>query len=407
MSDKPNVLLLGASPQRELTIRIALKGVADVRTDRLAAATQGLGNKLGYRIALIDLAGSPEVALQVMEDLAAVNPHIPVVALAEHKDPDLILRAMRAGAREFALTGGEGELARVVGELLRKMSSEAPTGSIISLFPAKGGIGSTTLAVNLAGALLEGDKRVVLVDLNLQLGDVLVFLDCSGGYSIADLLKNMDRLDRDLLMASLAKHRSGVHVLAQTDNLEEADRIQPGQLSQLLHFLARHFDYVVCDGLRSFDESAIAALDASQRILLTVSQNVPALKNAQRCIDVFRQLGYDDGKVNLVVNRSQKSESIDLESVSDNLGLAIRGFVTNDYPTVSGAINRGLLLFEDAPRARVTEDFRRLALAISGSPSRNKKAGFLQSLFRKGGAGAEAPGKEESVREPERKTQAV
>jgi pilus assembly protein CpaE len=126
---------------------------------------------------------------------------------------------------------------------------------------------------------------------------------------------------------------------------------------------------------------ALAALDASQHVLFVLTQDVPAIKNAQRCLDVFRRLGYDESKVGLVVNRHLKSERIDLQSIADNLALPIGAAVANDYSTVSRAINRGVLLREAAPNARVTEDIYNLGRVLSGARPKRARGGFLRSLF--------------------------
>ena len=381
--DQPTVLLLGASADREKVVRAALRDVTVLRGERSLTVALASG---AVRVALVDLVGDAAAGLRAIEELQRSAPSVPVIALAATKTPELILQAMRAGAREFVVPTEVGELQRVVEELIRKLGADAHAGQIISLFSAKGGLGATTLAVNLAGTLADGDKRVVLVDLDLQLGDVLVFLDAASRYTIADVLHNLRRLDRELLVSSLARHGSGTYVLAQSDHLEDADKVTAAQVPTLLTFLARHFDYVVCDGLRGFDETALAALDSSNHVMLVATQDVPAVKNAQRCLDVMRRLGYGDDKLQLIINRHQKSE-IDLQSVADTLGVPVHAAVANDFPTVSKAINRGVLLRDVAPRARVVEDITRMARLVGGAPAAPEKRGFLRGLFARNAEG--------------------
>src|SRR5437899_2267000 len=228
VTELPVVLLLGASAERDKIVRAALRDVATVRGERTLAAALTGG---GVRLALVDLVGDVAAGLRAIEELQRAAHAVPVIALAATKDPELILQAMRAGAREFVVPADAGELARVVEQLARKLGREGATGQVISLFSAKGGLGATTLAANLAG-----------------------------------------------------------------------------------------------------------------------TQDVPAVKNAQRCLDVMRRLGYGDDKLQLVINRHQKSE-IDLQSVADTLGVPVHAAIANDYPTVSKAINRGVLLRDVAPRA--------------------------------------------------------
>jgi pilus assembly protein CpaE len=378
MSEQPIVVLLGATPSRELSVRSALADLTPVQTDPTLLAVPSTR----ARIAIVDLGvGDAEGPLSSMEELARSVAQLQIVALASKKDPDLILRAMHAGAREFVVLDKPVELLRVVGDLMRRGQTSEAVGTIVSLFSAKGGLGSTALAANLAGALAEGGNRVVLVDLDLQLGGVLVFLDMASRYTLAEVLHNLKRLDRDLLLTSLAQHSSGIYVLSQSDHLDEADKVSPQQVATLLPFLARHFDYVVCDGLRGFDEMTLATLDVSQQVLLLLQQDVPSIKNAQRCLEVFHRLGYPKEKVRLVCNRYQRGDKIDLQSIGDNLGIPVQTTVANDYRAMIGAINRGVLLAKSAPRSRATDDLRKLANAVAGGLSRPRRAGLLRALF--------------------------
>ncbi len=386
MNERPTIILIGCPAQREGVVKAALRDVAELRPEPNPLAAVPTARRLGAHIALVDLASDVEQGLRAMQDLRSADGEAQVVALALEKDPDLILQAMRSGACEFVVLDRPGELARVVGDLVRRLAPDEPAGQIVSLFPAKGGMGGTAMATNLAAMLLggegEGARRVVIVDLDLQLGDVLVFLDMQSRYTIADVLHHMKRLDRELLFSSVARHGSGVDVLAQSDHLEEADKVQPAKIGALLKFLARNYDYVVVDGLRGFDEMALAALDASNKVLLVLTQDVPSIKNAQRCLDVFRRLSYEPDKVSVVLNRYQKSEKIDLGAIEDNLGVAVSCVVANDYPSVIKAINRGILLADAAPRAKVTEDLRKLAAHVAGErPGRRDGGGFLAGLF--------------------------
>lgn len=400
MNERPIVVLLGASAQRQAMAAPLLDDIATVRTAAtvLAAAT------LGPRIVIVDLAAPDlESALRTLEDVRATMPGVQLVALGASKDPDLILRAMRAGAREFAVLGQDNELADVIASLITRAAEERPGGKIVSMFPAKGGMGATTLATNLAAALRAGPsgrkerRRVLVVDFDRQLGDVLVFLDMTSSYSIPEVIKNLHRLDRELLLSSLACHSPGLYVLAHSHSLEDADAVTAAQVPALLQMLARHFDYVLCDGFRGFDELSVAVLDASHQIELLMSQDVPSLKNAKYCLEVFDRLGYEESKVNLVVNRYHKGGAIDLSAIAENLGRAARCTLANDYRAAIGAVNRGVLLSEAAPRSKLTEDIAQLATRLSGGAP-GPLGGFFQTLFGRG----ERPRKDNA--DPERKT---
>jgi pilus assembly protein CpaE len=159
LSDRATVLLLGASPAREAQIRAATKTIADVRTEASLQSAVAATQRLVPQVALADLTQDAAGMLAVVEELTRRAPNIPVMALAPRKDPELILKAMRAGAREFVVADDANELVSILTELLKKNAQPEKSGTIITVFPAKGGMGATTLAANLAAALLEGHKR--------------------------------------------------------------------------------------------------------------------------------------------------------------------------------------------------------------------------------------------------------
>jgi pilus assembly protein CpaE len=380
MNDLPTVVLLGASEPRQAATASLLQQVAVVRVGAtvLAAAS------LGPRLVLVDLAVHDiEGALRTIEDVGATMPNVQLVALAASKDPDLILRAMRAGAREFAVLGPGSELPQIVQRLSQHAQDQRATGKIISVFPAKGGAGGTTVATNLAGALQRGGKRVVVVDFDQQLGGVLVFLDMAESYTIADVVKNLYRFDRDLLYSSLARHASGLYVLARPHTLEDVEALTAQQIASLLQLLSRHFDYVVCDGLRGITELSVAVLDASHEIEVLLLQDVPSLKNAKHCLEVFDRLGYEHGKVQLTVNRYHKGVTIDLGAIAENLGRHVSCTLANDYRAASAAVNRGVLLGEAAPRSKLNQDIEQLANRIAGVTT-ERRPSFFGSLFGRG-----------------------
>ena len=170
----------------------------------------------------------------------------------------------------------------------------------------------------------------------------------------------MSRLDRELLASSVTKHRSGINVLAQSSKVEEAEQIKAQDISALLEFLRRNYDFVIVDGVRGFDELSLAALDGSQHVFLTLTQDVPAVRNGQRCLELFGRLQYDQNRIKLLLNRYQKASKITTEVVSETLGHPLTHTIANDFILLIDAINRGVLLTDAAPRAKITQDIEAL-----------------------------------------------
>jgi pilus assembly protein CpaE len=199
----------------------------------------------------------------------------------------------------------------------------------------------------------------------------------------------MGRLDSELLDTSVIRHASGVRVLAQSGKAEEAEGVRPADLVAMLDFLRRHYGYLVIDGIAGFDELSLAVLDASQQIIMVLTQDVPSVRSTKRCLDLFRRLGYDDRKIKLVLNRYQRTSKISPQVISEAVGLPVAHTVSNDFGSAIDSINRGLTLQEVAPRSALTRDIEAMPSLLAGQARNDEqKRGFFRGLLsRKGGGG--------------------
>jgi pilus assembly protein CpaE len=380
---RPTVLLLGMDDAEQADLRLALKDVANVvRSKTPAEQIADEYRSINPGAAIVSVKSDTPQRFGLIHNIAAAGGV--VIVVSESKDPELILRSMRAGAREFVLESDHEELRLAVRTHAKVTFGTGELGQVITVFGAKGGVGATAIATNLAGAMQRRSLRVCLVDLDLYLGDVLAFLDIPGSYSITDVLANMSRLDRELLATSVTKHRSGVSVLAQSSKVEEAEQIKGPDVTALLEFLRRNYDFVIVDGVRGFDELSLAALDGSQHVFMTLTQDVPAVRNGQRCLELFGRLQYDQNRIKLLLNRYTKASKITIEVVGETLGQALTHTISNDFLLLIDAINRGVLLTEVAPRARITQDIEGLIphLLPEKAP-RLRRQSLLGTLFGK------------------------
>ncbi len=380
---RPTVLLLGMDDAQQADLRLALKDVANVvRSKTPAELIADEYRSVNPGAAIVSVRSDTPQRFGLIHNIAQAGGI--VIVVSESKDPELILRSMRAGAREFVLESDHEELRLAVRTHAKATFGTGELGQVITIFGAKGGVGATAIATNLAGAMQRRSLRVCLVDLDLYLGDVLAFLDIPGSYSITDVLANMSRLDRDLLATSVTKHRSGVSVLAQSSKVEEAEQIKGPDVTALLEFLRRNYDFVIVDGVRGFDELSLAALDGSQHVFMTLTQDVPAVRNGQRCLELFGRLQYDQGRIKLLLNRYSKASKITVEVVGETLGQPLTHTISNDFLLLIDAINRGVLLTEVAPRARITQDIEGLIphLLPEKAP-RLRRQSLLGTLFGK------------------------
>lgn len=377
----PRSVIIGATGEERAIIETQIRDLTNV----VGVAAGGLEGRAlaadpGAEVVLVNLANQPDVMMETARLLAQIDGRT-VVVTSRDRDPELIVRAMRAGAKDFAYLEQVGDVHRAVAALrLATTPLPAQRGRLLAVFAAKGGCGATTIATNLARALHRTTDRTVLVDADLQRGDALVFLDVTSGFGWHDLLRELPRLDDELLERSLVRHGSGLRVLAETGAVEDTEPIAPVDLARALQRLLDHADHVVVDGLHDFGDASLAVLDMADTVLLALTQDVPALKNAARTLAVFRRLGYGPDKVKVVVNRYLKRNKLGLDTIADALGVPVTATIDNDFPTVHQAIEEGKLLIDTAPRTRVTRDLQSLAKLLETTEHAPRR-----SLFARGG----------------------
>ena len=333
---------------------------------------------------IVALGPSPEGGLRVVERIAAECPATAIVCASRDASPDTILRSMRAGAGEFLrLPVIAEEFATVyerVAEFCSRQGTEAPKkrGRIVAVFSSKGGCGTTFIATNLASAT---SAPTVLVDLNLQAGDLGLFLGVEPKFSIADLVEHRERVDDALLKSLLTPHSENLSLLAAPREADSADDIEPEHVFEVLEILRERFDYVVVDPQHTFDAITLAALDQADEILLVLTLDIPAIRSAQRSLAIFDRLGYPRRKVRVVVNRWSKQIDLDLRQVERYLGLPVTTFVQSDYNTAVNSINLGQPLVTSQPTSRMAAEVRRLAAHVTGAASSEADAAPRRGLF--------------------------
>lgn len=383
MSNQRTAVIIGAGPEEELILRRQLREIVQVSAveDELARGAELVRAK-APSVALVFLDPDRAAALEATREIGRTGCS-PVVVSRDH-DPDLVLQAMRAGARDLAYLDGQDDVRRAVSGLVAQAAppTEAPAGRLVAVFGAKGGTGATTIATNLAGALVDDDAAIALVDADFQLGDVEAFLDTRCEFTWRTLSQDLHRLDRELLRNSMVRHKSGVHLLAQTTRPEDADDLDGRAVGRALELLRASYDVVVADGLADFSATSLAVLDRADTILLVLTQDVPSLKNAYRCLELFRRLGYGADKTKVVVNRYGKRSELTLDTIADAIGQPVAHTVANDFPAVTAAINRGDLLTASAPRAEVSQDIVELVALIDGRRHEPRRGLFARLVRR-------------------------
>jgi pilus assembly protein CpaE len=324
-------------------------------------------------VGIINIDSDSERGLALLERLTQESPETILLVASSSTEGTVILRAMRAGAREFLtlpLTAEDLDTA------LRKIGQQKYGGAegksrsceVIAVAGATGGAGSTSLAVNL-GCILAAESRasVALVDLDLALGDADVFLDTIPDYTLADVTQNISRLDIQLLKKSLTKHPSGLYLLPRPVDLHDTHVITPESLQKVLGLLKASFSHLILDLSKAYTPVDMAALEIADQVVLITQLDLPCLRNVVRLMMSFEEIDGLKDKVRIVVNRAGlDAGQISLKKAKETIGRDIFTQIPNDYKTMVEVRNNGVPLITQAPRAVVTEALRELVVKLTG-----------------------------------------
>jgi pilus assembly protein CpaE len=324
-------------------------------------------------VGFIALDYDPEKALDLLETLAKSAPKCDLLVTSTSADGNLILRSMRAGAKEFLTQPLQTQdlaaaLQRVARQRRGSSGGSSPACSIIAVAGATGGVGTTSLAVNLGCSLAANpENSVVLLDLDLCLGDADVFLDTIPEYTISDVAQNINRLDLTLLKRSLTKHDSGLYLLPRPVQLEDARHITTDELTRVLGLLKASFTHVIIDTSKGYTDMDMHALGEADQVLLVTQLDLPCLRNVVRLMMSFKESGKFDDRVKIIVNRvGYDTGQISLKKAKETIGRDVFWQVPNDYRVMVEVRNNGVPLIQQAPKAAITQSINQLAVALSG-----------------------------------------
>ncbi|MDB4882170.1 MAG: hypothetical protein JWL95_936 [Gemmatimonadetes bacterium] len=347
-----------------------------VATDGLTGLLTAVRNE-HFDLVIVPLQEMGPVELATLEREILRGGASMVIGTAPQADPGLIVQAMRTGVQEFLVYPPNAEdFSAAVDRLLRRGRTEAEQGIAIAVYSAKGGLGTTSIAVNLAFALADANPhgRVALADLVVHGGDLRVMLNLSPAYDVGDLVARVNRIDADLLTSILTPASGGVWVLPSSDRPEIAELVDAATASTLISELRRHFAYTVLDCEHYLTDRTLAALDAADRIVLVTQLNVASLRGTQRTISLCERLGYGTEKLLVVVNRYQSSDVLTPSDASTLLNLPIFHLLPNDFKTADGAASKGLPVGRYDRSSRLNQSFSALQAKLTGVGGKNGKS---------------------------------
>lgn len=376
MTDKISVLIVDDLRETRENVRKLLQFEPDLDVvDQAENGEEAVVKARKYRpdIILMDINMPGVDGIGASQSITKAVPESQIIIMSVQSEADYLRRAMLAGARDFLMKPFSGDelvtairrvyetrpthvaaapspMRQVVANNHRQEVVRPREGKIIAVFSPKGGIGCTTIAVNLGVAMAEAGHNTALVDGSLQFGDVAVMLNLKSSTTIIDLVERMNELDYDLVTSVVAKHSSGLQVLMAPSRPEMAELVTEEHIKKLLQALRQMYDFVIIDTASNLNDVNLAMLDVADRIVLVTQQNLPSLKNVSRFYDLSDGLDYPSDKVMLVVNHASNRMNISIEDINKSLKRQIANIIPEDEGAYSAA-DQGKPLVS-GPRAR-------------------------------------------------------
>ncbi len=399
MTDTIKVLIVDDIPETRdhLTKLLGFEGdIVVVGSAASGVEAIELAGSLVPDVVLMDINMPDMDGITATEKLAQAVPTAAVIMMSVQGEADYLRRSMLAGAREFLvkpfssdeLTASIRQVYAREKDKLSRMAAAAPAvaapggpaasastesgepGTVVAVFSPKGGVGRTTVAVNLAvAAATELGKKVVVVDGSFQFGDVGVLLNLNPkNKSIADLVPELEQAGHEVesIDTFVINHSAGIRVLLAPPSPEMAELITPAGIKRVIESLRLTHDLVVVDCTAFFNDTTLAILDSADTILTMLSLEITSIKNMRLFLEVTEQLGYESGKIRLVLNRADSALGIRVADVEHSIGRKVDDTIVSDGRSVVYALNRGVPFFLSNREAQVSQDILRLAKAVTG-----------------------------------------
>lgn len=320
-------------------------------------------------IVIVNVSEKTDYILGIVSKILSVHKMCKFIAISSDYSADTVIKVMRVGIRDFINSPviKEDFLNSILKLKNQNNIVKDKKSRVISVFSNKGGIGKTSIAVNLSLELANITKeKIALVDLNLQMGDITTFLDIVPSFDISYPINNLSKMNSEFLLNTLEQYKdTNLYVLAEPPSLEKAKTITPEQISELIKVLRETFSYIIIDVSPNFDKKTIATLDNSDMILLVTMVNLPAIRNCQRCLSIFDKLGYNANKTQIVLNRFMENDEIKVDDVENVLSREVYWKVPNNYFAIMSAINKGIPVSILQPESNIAQSYQGLAVKLS------------------------------------------
>src|SRR5215213_605788 len=344
--------------------------------------------QLRPELIILYLADDPDMGIRLANFLSEAHPGQRFVAVGPHLEPQMLLSAMRAGVVDYLPRPVTAEAFQTAVERVRQLlgaggkESQKSAGQLYAFYSPKGGAGTTTVATNFAVVLqrLTG-KRTLIVDLDLELGEIALLLGVQPRFNFVDMVQNFHRMDADLLASYIERHDSGVHLLSAPYQPEKAEVVTGDEIRKILTFLRKHYDYIVVDTAKSFSPATLAAFEQADLAFLVTNVDLASLRNIQRGLPLLkRMMGRSGDHVRLIVNRYNSTNDISLTDVEQTIGLKVYHTLSNDFEGVSRSISTGKPIVLSG-ESKYGADIKALGREVTGLTGKGQGKGKLAAAL--------------------------
>ncbi len=394
MKDAIRVLLIDPKDDARQALQRLLAGMSRVWLAESCATYQGMAKRVAEvnpALVIVDIDHDPEQAVFLIQAIVQTSPGVIVLPASKAPDSAILLRLIRAGAREFLTLPAEpAEVAEALGRLFQdRENAAAPLHSgaqVVAVTGAAGGVGCTSLAINLATTLAKSSPHeVALIDFDLMLGSVDACLDIVTSNTLQGVVQNIDRLDLTLLKRSLTRHASGLYVLPHPNLMEDAAKIDPEVLRRVLLLIKAAFPTVVVDTSKGLQTSDFLALEVADVILMVIQLDLTCLRNTARLLQLFHQFEGLSDKVQLVANRTGSHEAeISPKKAEETLKKPIQWYIPNATKVLRAARAKGVPIDEVGAGSRAHQALLEIAKGLRPAApleERKSRKGLFAAFF--------------------------
>ena len=343
---------------------------------------QSLVEKLRPDVMLMDINMPVMDGIEATEKISVAHPAVSIIMTTVQSELDYIKKAMVAGARDYLVKPfTSDQLISSIKKIhrldSRKNTKRPPTLSskpkAIAVYSPKGGIGTTTISINLAVMMhqLTG-KRVALLDFDLQSSDIGVMLDLKLNKTISDIVQNISYLDRDLLGEHMYKHDSGIDVLLAPPEPQYAELVKSEYIERIVKLLKQQYDFIIIDTPCILDTFTVSIMNMSDEILMVLALELTTVRRVKKVMDLIKELGLSNN-FRYVLNRSSDEIGLNRREVEKHLGITIDNHISSNGKVTVNALNKGVPFVVNNPTAKISDDIKKLALNCAGTVQAKKK----------------------------------